>query len=55
MTVLDSGWKRSWLAVVWEALEEHDYPEEQWDDICTAMAWIREELGLPSEVEDEGR
>lgn len=62
MTVLDSGWKESWMDVVWAALEEHretNIPEgvpeydEQWDDICTAMAWIREELDLPDEVEKE--
>lgn len=50
----------SWLNIVWDAL--HDYREnsipegyddydEQWEELCSAMAWIREELGLPSEVE----
>lgn len=44
----------SWLETIWCALECHrensipegvkDYDEE-WDDICTAMAWISEELG----------
>jgi hypothetical protein len=24
--------------------------DEEWDDICTAMAWIREGLGLVEEV-----
>lgn len=61
MTVLDSGWKRSWLAVLWEALEDYreevipegvDDNDETWDRLTTAMAWIREEMGLPSEVED---
>ena len=43
----------SWLETVWEALhgfredcisegdQDHD---EQWDDICTAMAWITEAI-----------
>ena len=53
--------KASWLEVVWEAL--HDWEaehedrvavgtetfEERWDDICTAMAWIHEELGVAHE------
>jgi hypothetical protein len=44
--------KASWIATVWNTLEmwhgdELD-PEdrEQWDDICTAMAWIAEELDI---------
>jgi len=41
------------LEVVWDALHEwqdlmdnHDLKdiEERWDDICTAMAWIKEDL-----------
>lgn len=41
------------LNTIWEALEayrENCIPEgdsdydEQWDDICTAMAWITEDL-----------
>jgi hypothetical protein len=24
--------------------------DDQWDDICTGMAWIREGLGLPDQV-----
>lgn len=44
--------KRS-LEVVWDALHEwqdlmdnHDLKdiEERWDNICTAMAWIKEDL-----------
>ena len=51
--------KASWLGVVWGALELHreftipegvdpDY-DEDWADICTAMAWISEELGVTHE------
>lgn len=41
------------LEVVWEALFSHrencipegvDNNDEQWDEICTAMAWITETL-----------
>lgn len=48
--------KESWLDTIWLALEafrDDCIPEgdesydRQWNDICTAMAWIREELGLP--------
>lgn len=53
--------KYSWLETVWKALEcyrENSIPEgepaydEEWDNICSAMAWIREELDLPDEVEE---
>lgn len=46
---------QSHIDVIWEALEmvrEDCIPEgdpgydAQWDDICTAMAWITEDLGL---------
>jgi hypothetical protein len=45
----------SWLETVWEALEhvrdEHllqgdEVADAQWDDLCTAMAWIAEQLGV---------
>lgn len=50
------------LTWVWAAL--HDYREnsipehdpmydDQWDDICTGMAWIREGLGLVDLIEKE--
>ena len=43
----------SWIETIWDALHsfrEHQLPEgddkydEQWDDICTAMAWIDETI-----------
>lgn len=48
----------SWLDCIWEAL--HAYREElipegeavydeEWSDLCTAMAWLREELELEEE------
>jgi len=48
---------QSWLETVWLALEgyrEDCIPEgeqsydQQWNDLCTAMEWIREELELPN-------
>lgn len=62
MTDLTRGDTDSWFETIWDAL--HGYREdcipegdeaydEQWSDICTAMAWLREELhncpscGLP--------
>lgn len=43
--------KKSWLRTIWSAL--HGYREdcistddEQWDEICTAMAWIEEDLEI---------
>ena len=39
----------SWIAIVWNALDEVDfekYPSDWDDDVKTAMAWISEELGV---------
>jgi len=54
----------TWLSAVWRALEAYrencipegdpDYDRE-WSDICSAMSWIREALGLPCEVETGGK
>ncbi len=61
MNTLHAHDPETWLEVIWNALESHRetcIPEgldkaydEQWSDICTAMAWVREALGLPDEVE----
>jgi hypothetical protein len=55
--------KYSWMMTLWTALHEVEPQSDgtrangdiisfdEWDDICTAMAWIAEELGLdPSEL-----
>lgn len=39
----------SWIDTVWDALQGYredciSEDDEQWDDICTAMAWITEEV-----------
>jgi hypothetical protein len=54
------GSPETWLAAIWEALhsyrettipegdQDHDH---EWDEICTAMAWIAEELGVETPVD----
>jgi hypothetical protein len=48
------------LETIWQALEgyrENCIPEgqadydDQWSDICTAMAWIQEDLNHQEEIE----
>lgn len=55
MTILTRADKYSWADTVRNALEnyrEFSIPEgkaahdAEWDEICTAMAWIEEEMGL---------
>lgn len=51
----------TWLQTIWDALHgfredcipEGDDPiyDEQWDDICTAMAWISETIERTMGVE----
>ena len=62
MAELSEGNKESWMETVWFALhnfreicipEGEEDCDEQWDEICTAMAWIREVLDLPDEVDNE--
>ena len=57
--------KESWFETIWDALyagidfaAEHRkdqasvlYTEKQWDDICTAMAWLAEEAGFEEEMD----
>lgn len=48
MVVVTANNPESWLRAVWEALEKLKchavVSDEEWDDICTSMAWIEEEL-----------
>ena len=58
LTSLD---KAVWLSTIWTALEEWqdeyegraavgtDTYEQRWDDICTAMAWLAEDLDVNQE------
>jgi len=49
--------KASWIFNIWTALEElqdikvivDNCDQQRWDDICTAMAWIAEELEVNQE------
>jgi len=50
------------LEVIWAVLQNWheckpvtEESQTQWDDICTAMAWIREATNLPSEIEAENQ
>lgn len=52
--------QQSWIDTLWDALHvyrENCIPEgprsfdAEWDELCTAMAWLTEELGLTSAVE----
>lgn len=49
--------RASWLETIWDALHSHrentlseflDCPkaDSEWDNICTAMAWITEQMGM---------
>jgi hypothetical protein len=51
---LTRGNRESWLNTIWSAIE-CETPTEDSDDINTAMAWIREELGMEDEVEQENK
>jgi hypothetical protein len=51
---------RNSLELIWNALSfyrEHGIPEgsqeydNEWDEICTTMAWIQEDLGLKEETD----
>ena len=37
---------QSWISAIWEALEyaRDLYTDDQWDEICMAMAWTTEEI-----------
>lgn len=48
----------TWVETIWQALwayRETQIPEgdaaydAEWDEICTAMAWLSEELGIEDE------
>ena len=48
----------TWTKTIWEALhafredlipEGDEMFDDQWSDITTAMAWIEERLGVPSD------
>ena len=49
--------KQKQLNTIWSALqgarESKILSDDHWDNICTAMAWITEDLGITTEVNHE--
>lgn len=50
----------SWLETIWLALDEYndsqdktDETEMRWDDICTAMSWIADEMGVEYDTDGD--
>ena len=41
--------ERTWLNTIWNALDQEQYTDDEWSDICTAMAWIHQVLGVKQE------
>jgi hypothetical protein len=39
--------EQSWINTIWEALDHARelYTDDQWDEICMAMAWMTDALG----------
>ena len=48
---------QSCITAVWEALDHarERYNDDEWDEICMAMAWLTEDLGCvdPMRIDDE--
>jgi hypothetical protein len=46
MTTLTRNNPQSWFNTIYNALDLviDQIPEDQWDDVATAMAWVAEEL-----------
>lgn len=47
------GNPKGWVNLLWHILEcyredciPHEEHDDEWDEICTVMAWLEEELGL---------
>ena len=58
MIELTENNKVSWTETVWNALQGFredciSTDDEQWDEICTAMAWITEELGYEFDTDPD--
>ena len=49
---LTHGNPASWIAIVWNALDgtsevdKNRNEDDEWDEVCTAMAWIQAEIGV---------
>jgi len=58
MTELHRYNKTSWTETVWNALQGFredciSTDDDLWDEICTAMRWIEEEIGIDYNEEGE--
>ena len=43
---------QTWFNTIWNALHKGTYGDREWDDICTAMAWLKEVVEAPEEVDE---
>ena len=52
---LNANDKATWIKTIWDALDDHRETCDllnatiDWDDICTAMAWIAEDMEVDSD------
>jgi hypothetical protein len=53
MIILTHADTASWLATVWQAIDDSQMTELQHDEVSTAMAWIAEVLGVTEEEIEE--
>jgi hypothetical protein len=58
MSKLNANDKATWIKTIWDALDDHretcnllnaPIDDAAWDDICTAMAWIAEDMEVNSD------
>lgn len=49
-TPVTRGNPASWIGVLWAVLDAVDLKDVDHDEACTAMAWITEDLELPTET-----
>ena len=45
---------QTWINTIWEALDHarDSYTDEQWEEICMAMAWNTEELNCTDPISE---
>lgn len=51
MNQVTSNNPASWIEAVWEAIDLDMLTENERDEVCTAMAWITEDLGCEMDME----
>lgn len=51
------GDRPGWMRALWAALDAGNecdqFTDDDWDEICTAMAWVAEDLGLEPDGDGE--